>query len=217
MTNEIIKENIDHLIYTASEFLQKVVNPPLEELGGLLADKIRFWRFKNQMEIILKAQNYLEDKRIQPKKIPLKTLASLLTNCSWEEEEYMKTKWAALLANTIDSRSVFDIHSSYVEILDQLSSFEVKILDKMYDEYENAPDNEKDGLMFEKSKICHSMNIKSNEFDIIIDNLFRLNLLQPPASHGGVSIGKFPIVLRTYEFIQLTPLGYDFVKYCRFD
>ena len=60
------------------------------------------------------------------------------------------------------------------------------------------------------------MNIPPDKFDIIADNLFRLNLLQPPASHGGVSIGRYPIVLRTYEVIQLTALGCDFVRHCRF-
>ena len=60
------------------------------------------------------------------------------------------------------------------------------------------------------------MNISAERFDIIADNLFRLNLLQPPASHEGVLIDKYPIVLRTYELVQLTALGHDIVRHCRF-
>lgn len=74
----------------------------------------------------------------------------------------------------------------------------------------------KTSLFFSKEKICQAMNVSSEKFDILIGNLFRLNLLQPPASHGGVSIGNYPIVLRTYDLIQLTPLGCDFVIHCRF-
>jgi hypothetical protein len=216
MTDKIMKEGIDSLVLRVSEFLEKIVNPPLEELGELLADKVRFWRFKNQVDIILQAQHFLEQKGIRPKKIPLKTLAPLLENGSWEEDPYMRTKWAALLANAADPSSSYDIHSSYVEILNQLSPLEAKILDKMFDKYERTPAHEKDALMFEKEMVCQYMDIKPKKLDILIDNLFRLNLLQPPASHGGVSIGKYPIVLRTYDLLQLTPLGHDFVRHCRF-
>jgi len=214
MTNEI--EKISQLADKASEFLGKVVNPPLEELGGLLADKVKFWRLKTQVNIILKAKSFLEKKGIQPGKIPLKTLAPLLECCSLEENPDMQTKWASLLANTANPKYSYDIHPTYVEILNQLSPLEAKLLDLLFNEYERTPSNKKAALSFSKEKICQVMNISSEKFDIIADNLFRLNLLQPPASHDGVFIGKYPIVLRTYEVIQLTTLGCDFVRHCRF-
>jgi len=214
MTNEIAK--ISQLADKALEFLGKVVNPPLEELGGLLADKVKFWRFKNQVNVILKAKSFLEEKGIQPRKIPLKTLAPLLEHSSWEENPDMQTKWASLLANAAKPEYSCDIHSTYIEILNQLSPLEAKLLDLLFNEYERTPSDKKAALFFSKEKICQVMNIPSEKFDIITDNLFRLNLLQPPASHGGVSIGKYPIVLRTYEVIQLTTLGCDFVRHCRF-
>ena len=40
-------------------FLEKIVGPPLEELGGLLADQVRFFRFKKAIEILEKAQKIL--------------------------------------------------------------------------------------------------------------------------------------------------------------
>ena len=216
MTDEIAKEGITQLANKASEFLGKVVNPPLEELGGLLADKVRFWRFKNQVNIILQAESFLEQRGIEPRKIPLKTLAPLLEHSSWEEDPHMQTMWASLLANAANPDYSYDIHSTYVDILNQLSPLEARLLDLLFNEYEKSPSDKKGTLSFSKGKICQTVNISSERFDILIDNLFRLNLLQPPASHGGVSVGEYPIVLRTYEVIQLTPLGCDFVRHCRF-
>lgn len=216
MTDEIVKEGIRQLADEASRFLEKVVRPPLEELGELLADNVRYWRFKNQVNIILKAKSFLEQRGIQPKKIPLKTLAPLLEHSSWEEDPDMQTKWASLLANAVSSDYSYDIHSTYVEVLNQLSPLEACLLDLLFNEYERTPSDKKDALSFSKEKICQIMHIPSENFDILVGNLFRLNLLQPPASHGGVLIGEYPIVLRTYEVIQLTPLGCSFVRHCRF-
>lgn len=217
--NEIVKEGIKETIKQsfdkASKFLGKIVNPPLEELGLLAKDTVKYWRFKNQVNILLKAEKFLEDKNIAPKKIPLKTIVPLLENGSLEEDDFMQTKWAALLANTIDSTYQFDIHYSYVEILKQLSPFEAQLLDKIYIEAKSNPENDKTKISFSKEKILELTNISSDRFNILVDNLFRLNLLQPPASHGGVSIGKYPVSLRTYETIQITSLGYDFIKACR--
>jgi len=216
MTDEIVKEGIRQLADEASRFLEKVVRPPLEELGELLADNVRYWRFKNQVNIILKAKSFLEQRGIQPKKIPLKTLAPLLEHSSWEEDPDMQTKWASLLANAVSSDYSYDIHSTYVEVLNQLSPLEACLLDLLFNEYERTPSDKKGALSFSKEKICQIMHIPSENFDILVGNLFRLNLLQPPASHGGVLIGEYPIVLRTYEVIQLTPLGCSFVRHCRF-
>ena len=216
MTDEIAEKGIIQLADRASEFLGKLVNPPLKELGGLLADKVRFWRFRNQVDIILQAESFLKQKGIQPGKVPLKTLAPLLEHSSWEEDPDMQTKWASLLANAANPSYSYDIHSSYVDVLNQLSPLEARLLDLLFDEYERTPSDKKDALSFSKEKICQAVNISSAKFDILIGNSFRLNLLQPPASHGGISIGEYPIVLRTYEVIQLTPLGCDFVRHCRF-
>jgi hypothetical protein len=48
-------------VEVAKEFLQKVIVPPLEEVGGLLTDQIRFVRFKRQVDTLIRADNYLKE------------------------------------------------------------------------------------------------------------------------------------------------------------
>jgi len=50
----LIKEGIKAVADTAKNFLEKLVLPYVEELGGLPADQVRFYRFDKQVRILLK-------------------------------------------------------------------------------------------------------------------------------------------------------------------
>ncbi len=214
---ELAKEAIKDSIEAAKEFVGKLVGPGLEEGGGIIQDNIKFWRFKNQINILLKAKEFLEEKGIAPQKVLPKTLIPLVENGSLEEHDDMQTKWAALLANAADPTNSEMVSPNFPEILKELSPLEVKLLDKLFDTVYPRQDSKVFEMTFDKKKILPLLGISSEKFNIIMDNLFRLNLCQPPASFGGVSIGNFPIVLRTYDVICFTPLGYEFVKACRYD
>ena len=208
----------DNLISKAFDFLGKITNKPLTELGELFADKVKYFRFKNQINTLIKAKKFLKEKNIEPKKIPFKLLFSLLEYSSWEEDQSMQTKWASLLANYATIESSNNVNACYVEILNQITPIEVKILDILYNAYYDKDPNLKNPTVFSKDKIFSfiGLNIDKDKQLVIIDNLFRLNLLQPTASHNSVLLGKFPVALRTYDAIEFTPLGIDFVKLCRF-
>lgn len=221
MTEEITTEVSKQLINKASEFLEKIVNPPLKELGGLLADKVKFWRFKNQINTIIKAENFISKKGIQPKKIRLKTLFQLLEYSSWEEDPDMQTKWASLLANAVNPEYSHYINSSYIEILNQISPLEAKVLDLMFQECEDFRLSQKLELSqyyvirisFHsgfKKRVCKDFNISLEQIIILFDNLHRLNLLQAPTFSADKPESCY------YDLIQFTPLGYEFIKHCKF-
>lgn len=216
LLTEASKEAIKQAFETAKEFIGKLINPALDEGGGLVRDTIKFWRFKNKINIILKSKKFLEDKGINPVKILPKTLVSILENGSLEEDENTQDRWAALLANAADPEKRYSVKPSFAEILKELSPLEVMLLDRIFDEVNRNKSGKKLEIFFDKEKMCQNFQIDIDEFDVIADNLFRLNLCQPPASVGGVMIGEYPIQLRTYKLIGLTRLGYEFVKSCRF-
>lgn len=60
------------------KFLEKIAGPASEEIGLLLQDKVKLYRFKNWYKILGKAKKYLEERKIEPKAIPLRTLLPLL-------------------------------------------------------------------------------------------------------------------------------------------
>jgi len=202
-------------VETATRFLEKLVGPSLEETGLMIQDNVRLWRVKNQIRILNKAQEYCAKKGINPKQIPIKTLVPLLEYGSLEENPKIQEKWASLLAHASESPSNNNIISSYAQILNQLSSKEVVILDRLFLEYLFAPQEKRAGLTFGTQKVCSILQLSEEEFKIILGNLTRLHILQSPASHGGVKIGSYPIVMRTDEAFQFTALGCDFIRTCK--
>ena len=199
-------------------FLSDILRPPARELGGLLADRMRYYRFKTQIEIIQKAKNHLDKLGIKTQKIPVKLLASLLDHCSWEEEDNMKERWASLLANCASEGEKTDNYIAFTYILNQLSPHEAKFTDLMYDEllfparrrYRTIPSYQS------TSRISEMMNITNDEAFIICDNLKRLNLIQTnlefKLEERDISYSK---IQPTYNEVSLTYLGKEFVRKCR--
>lgn len=198
-----------------SKFLEKVIPNFVLESGGILSDTVRFWRWKNQINIIKKAKSIVENSKLDKKQVPLKILLPIMENASLEEEEIIQNKWANILANAITASK--NITPNYAEILKELSVLEVVILDKLFDESSKENDYEKrKQLQFSKQKISEIFKLSSEQADLIIENLYRLNLCQAPAGHG-IAVGQYKFALRTTEVFEFTTFGYYFVQACKWE
>lgn len=198
-----------------SKFLEKVIPNFVLEGGGILSDTVRFWRWKNQINIIKKVKSIVENSKLDKKQVPLKILLPIMENASLEEEEIIQNKWANILANAITASK--NITPNYAEILKELSVLEVVILDKLFDESNKENDYEKrKQLQFSKQKISEIFKLSSEQADLIIENLYRLNLCQAPAGHG-IAVGQYKFALRTTEVFEFTTFGYYFVQACKWE
>ena len=99
----IKSSTIEKGLELAKDFANKILGPTIEEVGLLFADKVKFYRYKNQVNILLKARKYVESKNIDVKEIPTKILVPLLEQASLEENEQLQFKWANLIGNLADS------------------------------------------------------------------------------------------------------------------
>jgi len=133
----------------------------------------------------------------------------------------MQDKWSALLANAVNPNYGEEIRPCYAEILKELSPTEVKLLDKMFEEINRRlPEKEYEELLNVNS-ICSFLNISEQDYYIMSDNLIRLNLCQPVPVRG-MTLGEGPQIdkaatIRAKKVSYLTPLGYSFVKSCKFE
>ena len=109
---------------------------PIRESSGWITDLVRFQRWKTEVRILKKAEEFLAAEGIDPQRVPLKTLVPLLQLSSLEEEgdEFMQDRWAALLANAAAGRSV---PPSFPQIRAELSSADAVMLELVYDEFES--------------------------------------------------------------------------------
>ena len=213
IATEVAKKAIEESVAVAKEFAGKLVNPALEEGGGLLQDTIKFWRFKNQINIVLKAKAFLEKKGIDPQLVLPKTAVPLLEKGSLENDETMQDRWAVMLANAASPGGQDGVKPSFPDVLANLSPQEVALLDLLFDDIISNP--KRFEKTFDSSEMASLIHISVQEFEVILGNLIRLGICQPPASHGGIRIGEFPIVMGTLKGFCLTPFGYAFIQACK--
>jgi len=216
--SQLAKQGLQAAIEAVKDFLNKIVGPPLEEVGGLLADPIRLYRFKNQVRIVQKAEAFLKSVGVNPKKVPLKTLAPLLENGSLEEDDSMIDKWAALLASAADERGRITVQPSFPEILKELSPVEAHILDKVYEMVLSIPIPRGEWMHRGAvgSSIKEVVRLDNVTFEVVIDNLYRLRLCSPPSTMlEFIDQPQQKFQLQMKEIICLTELGFAFVSACR--
>ena len=127
ITSTAIEKGLD----SAKSFLDKLINPSIEEIGLLLKDKVALWRFKNQVKMVNKASEYCIKNNIKPREIPLKILCPLLEYSSLEEDETLQDKWSILLSNLADSEINIQNHV-FPYLLSQISIDEFELIESTF-------------------------------------------------------------------------------------
>ena len=213
---ELVKAGIDAALAPVKDFANRLFGPALDELGGILADPIRIYRFKRSVRLLEKTKHICDETGYEPKAVPLKTLLPILENASLEDDEDLHDRWANLLANaTFDGR----VHSSFTQILQGLTGCEAKFLNAIYEriftrleEQERSPEKtERDlfriGIGSELRQLYsealglnegHELGL---EAAVALANFRRLQLIE----------GPFPGRAR----IELTAMGYAFAAVIR--
>lgn len=125
ITSTAVEKGLD----MARSFLSKLISPAVEEAGLLIKDRITYWRFRNQVKVLNKAQVYCVKNNISTKAISLKLMVPLLENASLEEDEFMQDKWAVLLGNLVDSSQNIENHV-FPYLLSQISISEFTVLEE---------------------------------------------------------------------------------------
>lgn len=220
-SKEMDKYGVGKAAEVAANFLHSILTQPIKELNGLITDKVKFWRFKNQINILLKAKVYLESKGINPKRIPLKSVSNLLEYASLEEDEGMQDRWAALLANAAKETKDYDLTHVFSAILNQLSPQEVAVLEHVFSRCFFKSD--RDRPFIEKGEIIRLSFTTYHVTLLIFDNLVRLRLIEeePPKIRFEKNELTYDMdisatTLTPSTKVRLSEFGVEFVKQCRF-
>ena len=202
-----IKESLKY----ANDVLNKLTDPALKNLGGIIGDGIAYWRLLNLVKILKKVEILFKKNNISPQKINLKTLMPLIEYSSLEEDVGLSEKWAALLANAANPETSKNIRPAFVEILKELTPIEVKILDDIYNKITITTRNNIQHDPVTRDYIIEKFQLEIDEYDVLIENLIRVNLCMPP-SVGGLTFGP---IYRNISEIKLTALGIAFIEACK--
>jgi len=148
----------------AKDFLDALIMPSARELGLFAQDKIRNWRFNNQIKMLVKTRDYCISHNIQPKTISPKLLVPLLEQASLEDDQYLQDKWANLLGNLVDSEQNIENHV-FPYLLGQISRTEFEHLEEFVNNYDNKY------FMYQKNERLEGLlgYIKSLEDNLILN------------------------------------------------
>ena len=125
----------------AGSFFAKVFKSPLNEISGIIHDKLRFIRWKRFIEMSEEVNAILKERGITETRPLIPKLAiPLIENASIEDEEDIKSLWSILMANALDPNFDVELRFAFIEIIKSLSPLDVKILDLFYKTLENGPE-----------------------------------------------------------------------------
>ncbi len=195
---------MNEIVEKAFSNLDMLVPPPLKELGGLLADQAKMFRYKNQLRLISNVEKIHKKRGVTPRKIPLKLAYNLIDEASWEEDENLVNMWSQLLANATDSKNPIDFHNVLVKILSELSSQEASLLSKVISE-----EGKTQHLFPGNLNTMLGKDSKDSQGRIIANNLERLGILQSQRTDKLKGVGA----LRANYYV-LTDLGRLFINEC---
>lgn len=198
--SDIVKElNLPKQVVDKGEAAFKaVLGPSLKEYSGMLADNFRLRRFKNQVKILYKAQEFLKEKNIDPKKVELKILSPLVEYSSLEEDELLQEKWSKLIANIVSIDGKILLKQNCMDILKRISNEDAKLIDYLYEDFlskrakrykrtqksnysisnRKLEDYPLSWFTFDLKEISEKLKHTRAEVELIISNLVALSLVK---------------------------------------
>jgi hypothetical protein len=192
----IKSSTIEKGLEIAKDFIDKLIGPSIEQVGLLFSDNIKFFRFKNQVKILVKAKNYVENRNLDTKSIPLKILVPLIEKASLEESEELQDKWAIMITNLADSKKNLQ-NQIFPYILSQISIEE-------YQELLELNDREKLhlGIIESYNKLRKEEQGESEYYFHPSEKVKRIQREIQSVEQSG-----FPVYLENFELSNLERLG----------
>lgn len=231
-----------HILKKSEELIKALFGPSVVDASGMISDQVKLRRFKNQITILEKAQEFLNNKGFDPKQLNLKVLAPMIEQSSLEEDETLQDKWAKLIANTLSEDRQVRLEQNCINILGQISPEEAILLDELLalakslrvekvkrynQQYRIFQDNkviediELTKVYIPNNRIEDSTKLQLSELEVILSGLESLAVVKWETPDVEVSASKnfldeIDVDVDVYDpsGIYLTHLGIEFIKIC---
>lgn len=200
ITSTALEKGID----VAKGFVDRLVNPSIEELGLLIKDRISLWRFNNQVKILNKAKLICEKNNVSTKSISPKLLCPYLENASLEDDDELQGNWANLLVNMVDSEQNVQNHV-FPYILSQISKDEFNFLESILLEKKQrvfALGKELSEFLANKESIANDLKTKIDDLNKELEEIApaKRHIYSPESAKIRSEIRKADTELRMLNF-----------------
>jgi hypothetical protein len=106
--------------------VRALYGPSSNELGEMIADNVRLWRWKRAHRILQKAAEFKKSSSDTNSRIPLKFFLPFIEEASKEDDEELSDWWARLLSSSAETTVGFDLVC--VDILKSMGRTEAEFL-----------------------------------------------------------------------------------------
>lgn len=220
-------------------FVAKTIGEPLQATINILTDHLKFIRWKRQVRLLDRCQEVLRERRIEGKFriIPPQLALPIISNASFEEDDFLQDLWVSLLISAIDPACEMP-RSAFIDILRQLTPLDAKILKVIFEKHN--PQKDKDSAAYVKkyvnpkektgaeyispsripisadSIISAIFGVNRESYEVSIDNLVRVGCVSLfrdiwVRMHDAETINRKQ---SNYDQVTITALGVKFVKAC---
>jgi len=209
------------LLKTATDYTGVIVRPVLDELVGILTDTVGFWRLKNRVNVIIRAKEFCEKKKIDPNKVLPNIFVPLIEEAGNTDDPDLTEMFAHLLASHLDP-DAHHVHPSFAKVLGQMSSMDAKILkivdDKEKERFarsklggEELKSGDWDDITLIWAVMIQDGSVEPSEVGLCLKNLQRLGLLNETAFIVATSED------RLLQGIEITDFGRRLLIACSGD
>lgn len=205
----------------AGTFFAKVFKEPINEISGMITDKLRFIRWKRMVIMADDVNKILDEKNIKnTRAVPPKIALPIMEEATLEDDPNIQFLWNHLLANAMNPEFNDDLRYGFIDMIKNITAIEAKLLNAFYNVLKKgnqlSPISDIYKFYLPKEQLIQTLGISSDLYTISVNNLMRLQLLSPAVlKSSGVSIGPEPMTIyKGIDAITMTPLGVKFVEAC---
>lgn len=202
----------------AKDYADTVLKGPLAQLGGILSDTVGHWRLRNQVRLLLRAKQFMEERGVEPGKVLPDIFVPIVEDASAVGDEKLSDMFASLLASHLDAKSSNPVHPSFAKVLAQLSPLDARLVERCRG---LVSDKEYRDLGLRGSPVAVEMaaewlGVPKDDAYMSCLNLRRLGLVrhvgaEVPAGHPVPSVFEDD---RDHQAFRLTEYGIAFCDAC---
>ncbi len=204
----------------AAGFFAKVFKGSVEEIAGIVTDKLRFVRWMRLVQMSDEVEQILQEKGVtDTRAVPPKLALPIFEDASLEDDPNIQHMWNHLLANAMNPDFNSEIRYGFLDMIKGITAKEAMLLNKFYgslrSENKVRPLSRLVDYSITKEQLMQALEMSEDDYAVAAHNLMRLQLTAPAVLTGGVKMGSEPLtVYKGIDAITLTPLGALFVEAC---
>ena len=197
---------------TLGRLFEGLVFPSVSAVGDDWGEGVKGWlerRRDNWVSVIMGSAEMLERAALEPQSVPGRILFPILQHASLEEDDDLRAKWTALLANAASPGPENLVLPAYAEILRQLTPVQAVLIEQFCAGlFRLGPDAEAVLPEIWPDEVLAVVSTSRPDYDLLMSDLARLQLVQAggPVLSGSTSYTRYQVTHLCVGFLRaVTP------------